>query len=218
MYLYKPAGMLVWGMVVLFFLIFGRLFESLYRSIETRFVAHLSEKERSVVEERSRLPHLAPWEATLTEFSVSEYSPLVMRTLQESNLRQDHGVTVAIIQRGEERIIAPKSQERLYPCDRLYLIGTFDQLAAAKEVIEKRPDDESAFDDERFGMIPLRLTLNHEFVGKSIRDCGLRESVNGLIVGLERGTKRFLNPEPEMILECNDLIWLVGDKMLLKKL
>jgi len=212
------AGLLVWGATILFFLICGRVFESLYYRFESRFVFNLSEKEFAVVEERSRLAHFAPWEATLTEFTLSEYSPIVMKKLMDSNLKRDFGVTVAIIRRADQNIIAPQSHEVLLPRDKLYLIGTYEQLSTAKDVIELHPEEEAEFNEGEFGMIPVRLTAEHSFVGKSIRDCGLRESVNGLIVGLEREDEHFLNPEPAMVLQCDDVIWLVGDKNRMKEL
>jgi CPA2 family monovalent cation:H+ antiporter-2 len=198
----------------------GHLFaRRLYHRIEKQFVASLTDKERSVVEDRSVRSHLVPWGATLTEYTLSEYSPLVMRTVQDSNLKRDFGVTVAIIRRGYNTIVAPKAHEHLLPQDRLYLIGTYEQLVAAQAVIESHPEEtEWEFDDDRFGMVPFRIPAEHTFVGKTIHDCGIRETVNGLIVGVERGEQRFLSPHSNMVVESGDVIWIVGEKQLLAKL
>ncbi|RZJ24233.1 MAG: hypothetical protein EOO48_14700, partial [Flavobacterium sp.] len=59
---------------------------------------------------------------------------------------------------------------------------------------------------------------NEEFIGKNIRESKLREKTNGLIVGLERRGKRILNPDSAMVLEQDDILWIVGDKKLLAKL
>ena len=206
--------------VVVFLFACSRPLDWLYQRGEARFVSHLSDKERSLVEDRATRSHLVPWEATLTQFTLSEYSSLVMKTLQDSNLKQKFGVTVAIIKRCGKDIIAPKADERLLPCDHLYLIGTYEQLAAAQTVIEYRPEheDHNAHIGDHFGMVSLRLTPEHVFVGKAIRDCGIRESANGLVIGVERGGKRVLNPDPNMLLESGDVMWLVGEKHLLAKL
>lgn len=213
-------GLTMAGSIVFVMFLFGSSFDWLYHRIETRFVSHLSDKERSVVEERTIQSHLVPWKATLTEFTLSEYSPLVMKTLQGSDLKQGFGVTVAVLKRGGKSIVAPRADEPLLPRDALYLIGTFDQLAAAQAVIEFRPNSELEYGeevDEEFGMVPLRLRQDHLFVGKMIRECGIREAANGLIVGLERSDERILNPDPSMILQENDLIWIVGERSLLEK-
>ena len=196
----------------------GSVIDRLYHQIETRFVDHLSDKERAAVEDRAALSHLVPWEATLTEYTLSEYSPLVMQTVRGSNLKQQFGVTVAIIRRGLNTIVAPKADENLLPRDRLYLIGTYEQLVSAQAMIEFHPETEFEFDDNQFGMVPFRPHLEHTFIGKAIRDCGIRESVNGLIVGVERDGERFLNPDPNMVIESGDVIWVVGEKQLLAKL
>ena len=65
-------------------------------------------------------------------------------------------------------------------------------------------------------IVLLQLELNEEeFIGKNIKNSQLREKTNGLIVGVERNGKRILNPESNMILEKNDILWVVGSKKLL---
>jgi len=55
-------------------------------------------------------------------------------------------------------------------------------------------------------------------VNRPIRECGIREAVNGLIVGIEREGQRHLSPDSSMKLMVGDLIWLVGDRGLIKGL
>ena len=59
---------------------------------------------------------------------------------------------------------------------------------------------------------------NHTFIGKSIKESKLREKTKGLIVGIEKRGKRSLNPESDVILEKDDILWIVGDKKLLTDL
>ncbi|MDR1491695.1 MAG: cation:proton antiporter [Planctomycetaceae bacterium] len=212
------AGLLALVAASTFILLFSRFFEPLYLKIERNFLSNLTEKERAIIEERAKLSHLVPWEARLTEFTVSEFSPLVMKTIMDSGLKNDYGVTIAVIKRGEKTIVAPRSYEILLPCDKIYLIGTNEQLFAVRDVIERRLDSEEETDDENFGLVSLVLHSGHSFVDKPIRECGLRDAVNGLIVGLERGDQRYLNPPPMMTLLPGDLIWLVGDKELIQNL
>ena len=50
------------------------------------------------------------------------------------------------------------------------------------------------------------------------RDSGLRESIHGLIVGLEREGRRLLSPDSSLTLREGDLLWMVGDRLLMKEL
>jgi CPA2 family monovalent cation:H+ antiporter-2 len=212
------AGLLVLIAASTFILLFSRFFEPLYLKIERNFLSNLTEKERAIIEERAKLSHLVPWEARLTEFTVSEFSPLVMKTILDSGLKNDYGVTITVIKRGEKTIVAPRSYEILLPCDKIYLIGTNEQLFAVRDVIERRQNSEEEASDESFGLVSIVLHSGHSFVDKPIRECGLRDAVNGLIVGLERDGQRYLNPSSMMTLLPGDLIWIVGDKELIQNL
>ena len=63
----------------------------------------------------------------------------------------------------------------------------------------------------------LELT-NEEFIGKSIRQSQLKEKTQGLVVGIERHGNRILNPESSMVLQKDDILWVVGNKKLLASL
>ncbi len=64
----------------------------------------------------------------------------------------------------------------------------------------------------------MRYSSSMAFTGKTIRDSGLREETDGLIVGLEREGKRILNPDSTIELLSGDLLWIVGDRNRISKL
>lgn len=51
---------------------------------------------------------------------------------------------------------------------------------------------------------------HNKLKGKTIRDSGIRERTNGLIVGIERNNERILNPNSTTIFEWDDIVWIVG--------
>jgi CPA2 family monovalent cation:H+ antiporter-2 len=55
-----------------------------------------------------------------------------------------------------------------------------------------------------------QLELNKEEHRKSISESHIREA--DMVVGIERNGKRLLNPESDLILQKNDILWVVGDK------
>lgn len=212
------SGILLMSVTALGAFFFSRFSEPVYRKIETRFMVNLAANERADIEKNATIPELAPWNATLVTFTMSANSPLMAKTLAESGLKETFGVTVALIERGGVRIMVPNRDERLLPGDRLFLIGTEEQLLAAKDIIERKPAEELSANDENFGLASLLVTENDSFIHKPIRECGLREAVNGLIVGLEREGQRYLSPDSSMTLMPGDLVWLVGDNGLIKRL
>ncbi len=212
-----PVGvspLIVFALFVFSF-VFMRLSKPLYLKMESVFISNLDDKQKSSHKAR---PQLAPWDATLAEYILSPDSEMVALTLQECALKEKYGVTVALIERGHKKIIAPSRDEFLFPYDGLFLIGTDEQLAKAQEVIEVKRDDSALEELEVYGLESLLLSETSAYRGKSIRDCGLREHVNGLIVGLERNGKRILSPDSSTILHSDDLIWIVGDRNKIKSL
>jgi CPA2 family monovalent cation:H+ antiporter-2 len=201
------------------FLFFSRFAEPYYRLVEERFVANLNGKEQEELSKARALPELAPWDAALTPMVLSPDSEFAGLTLVESALKEKFGLTVAMIDRGTRRIQAPKRGERLFPGDRLYLIGTESQLESARPILEGGGGQPVHWEgSDAFGLESVVLHSGSPYVGKPIRECGIRESINGLIVGIERRGERILNPDSSLALESGDLVWLVGDKAKIRAL
>ena len=68
--------------------------------------------------------------AVIEWVEVTEYSPVVGQTLAASNLRNETGVTVMAVQRGEETIPNPGPETTLHVGDLLVAVGTREEHAA----------------------------------------------------------------------------------------
>jgi monovalent cation:H+ antiporter-2, CPA2 family len=191
---------------------FNKFAEPFYRSIELRFIKNLKDKDLEELAKKNTGPELAPWQATLAQFIVSPSSTLVAKPLHESMLKEKFGLTLAMIQRGEKRILAPGRDDLLLPFDRLHLIGEEAQLISAQKVIETTESRHDPLSPEAFGLESLLLGSHSHYINRSIRECGLRDDVQGLIVGLERDGQRVLSPDSAMILREGDVMWIVGDR------
>ena len=197
--------------IVLAALVLRKYIEPFYHSIEERFMYNLNEKEREELSQQKSKPVLAPWDAVMAEFIVSPNSIIIGKTLQESELKEKFGVTIALIERGHKKIMAPGRGTLLMSFDHLYLIGTDTELTDAKRVIEATDFEFVDPEHANYGLENFSLSKSSPYIEKTIRDCGLRENIEGLIVGVEREGKRILNPDSGMILKAGDLLWVVAD-------
>ena len=206
---FEPAFALAlfFGATLLYGVSARRFGQPLYKRLEERFLENLSERDRS----NRAMPALAPWDAQLTEAVVSSDSSLVGQTLAGGALKERHQVTVAVMERGQRQIVAPTRDEMLYPGDRLYLIGSPAQVEAAKAEIEGASALAQKVEGRLFGLEQVVLPAGSSFLGSPIRDSGLREALGGLVVGIERGGERILNPDSSTRLLENDRLWVVGD-------
>ena len=146
-------------------------------------------------------------------------SPATGKMLEELAIREKIGVNIAMIKRGDHyTVLAPSRYEKIYPGDRMFVIGTDEQLDAVREFIQ--PDAEQQQSDEQHDIVLKKIVITERsfLLGKSIRESAIREKTRGLVVGIERGGRRILNPESYTVFEMNDKVWIVGDSDLIEKL
>ncbi len=208
------------ALVTVGFLLTAKFAGPIYKKIEMRFVRNLDNSDLTPAP-RHR-PILAPWDATLSEIVVSPDSEIVGRTLLNSGLKDQFGIMVSLIERGSKRILAPTRDQVLMPFDRLFVIGQDVQIANARKSIEELKSEADDFSIAAFGLVPLLLQSSNDtlvrYIGNTLRDCGLREDVEGIAVGIERDGIRTLNPDSSWVLADGDLIWLVADIVKVKSL
>lgn len=165
------------------------------------------------------MPPLAPWDAHLVEFIVPQEANYVGLHLEQLSIREKYGVTIALIRRGNRRITAPGRNEMLMPLDHIFVIGTDEQLLKFKKFLDFEKAAEEAIPVSRdYSLEQYVVSDKSQFIGKSIRTSGLREATKGIVVGIERAGKRILNPDSALTIEPGDLLWIVGDRKLIKGL
>lgn len=182
-------------------------FSQVYQWLEKRFTSHLNEKDQSKVV-ADALPQLAPWDAHLTHVHVQPNSDFVGKKLSEIAVREKFGVSIAMIERGQKQILAPGRNDFIMAYDRLVVIGTDDQLDLFTKAIESEPQSDP--NTINYGLYSLLIESDSPYLGKTIRDSGLRENVDGLVVGIERKNERLLNPDSTVAIQNSDLLWIVG--------
>lgn len=182
-----------------------------YHDIENHFLKNFNDRESAKIDRR--YANLTPWDGHMSTFDIAKESNLAGKTLEELKIREQIGINIAFIKRGDITIQIPSKNERLFPGDEICVIGTDVQVNDFRdylnqneiEVPEKKTESE---------IILRQLELDEAlFIGQNISQ--LRQKTNGMVVGVERNGKRILNPESDMILEKNDILWIVGDKKLI---
>jgi CPA2 family monovalent cation:H+ antiporter-2 len=207
------AGLIALALIVAVMFIFSRKLQSFYNKLETRFMLNLNARE-------NQKPAILPWDTHLTEISVSPESEIIGKTLSELMIREKYGVNIALIERGRNKIPTPGRDERLFPNDKLLLIGADDDLAKVKNLLEvQAPEIDVTENFPSKEMTLQKITVNSEspIYGLSIRNAGIREKAQALIVGIERGDEKILNPSSDFVFDKGDVIWIVGNNKKIKE-
>lgn len=199
---------LVVAIVIYYF--FPKQLHEQYHKIESHFMKNLNDRETKKIDRR--YANITPWDGHMTTFEIAKESNLAGKTLRDIQMREKLGINIAYIKRGEITIQIPNKTDRLFPGDEICVIGTDAQVKEFARFLEQN-EIEVPKKQVESEIILRQIELNkEEFIGLSVGQSKLRERTHGLLVGIERKGNRILNPESNIILEKNDILWIVGDK------
>lgn len=201
------------SLILLF--MFSRELENVYGKLEGRFFKNLDAPNDPDI---ASMPPLAPWDAHLVALEVDPHSEFIGKTLEQLKIRERFGVTIALIERGQKKLPAPGRNAMVFPYDKIFVIGTDEQILQFKNKAEVVSHPTHKPDEFNYVLIPYFIAPDSPFCGRTIRDSGVREKSHGLIVGVERDGQRILNPDSSMTITASDTLWIVGEKSALGKI
>lgn len=212
----SKIALIILAIAIVTYLLFQKRLHVQYHRIENHFLSNLNDREISRAK-RSR-SDLTPWDGHMAVFDVAAESNIAGEALKNLQIRENLGINLVSIKRGDITIHIPDANERLFPGDEICVIGTDAQVQEFKKYLDQHEMDVSPEVTEPDIVLRQIELKNHTFIGKSIKESKLREKTKGLIVGIEKRGIRALNPESNVILEKDDILWIVGDKKLLADL
>ena len=200
-------------LLALLIAIFSNRLQIFYERLEKRFLLNLNSRDIS-----NQYADIVPWDAHLTELEVSPESDLAGKTLMELAFRERYGVNIALIERGKLAIPVPVRDERIFPNDKLTVIGSDEQIAQIKKHLEvsNQINEDVQFSKKDLQLQKVKVFHQSPVCYKSIRESGIKENTNGLIIGVERNEERILNPESTLVFEPEDVVYIVGNKKRIK--
>ncbi|WP_374173750.1 cation:proton antiporter [Flavobacterium tructae] len=194
--------------------IFPKKLNEQYHKIESHFLKNLNDRENKKIDRR--YANLMPWDGHMSFFDIGTESNLVGKTLEELRIRESMGINIAYIKRGDITIPIPTKNERLFPGDEICVIGTDAQVTEFNKYLNQNEIEAPTKVAETDIVLRQFEVSQEDFVQKSIGQ--FRTKTNGMVVGIERNGNRILNPESSLILEKNDILWVVGDKKKMSEL
>ena len=148
----------------------------------------------------------------LTDFEVPGESAWAGKTLAELNFGKKYGIHVVSILRGRKRINIPGASVRLFPEDKIQVIGTDEELNQFSSEMEKVAILETdVVEKSEMILRQFRVDAHSIFLGKTMRESGIREQYHCLIVGVERGEETLHAPDPHEPFMEDDVVWVVGE-------
>ena len=198
-------------------MIFNRWTKRSAKRIEETFTTNLRSREMRAEYLGEKKPEYATAlldkDLHLADFDIPAQHRWVGQELKDLNLGQQFGVhIVSILRGGTVRINIPKATEHLYPFDRIQVIGTDTGLEALGAELNKTdasiPDNLA---DTEMVLRRLHLEAGSPFIGKNLKESGIRSHYHCLVAGIEKPDGTLHIPDPAVPLEEGDTVWIVGE-------
>ncbi len=195
------------------FILIGRSYLKQSSNIEKNFFNNFNGKEiqerKNAAVQTSVQNTLAGYDVHLEQFEVPADSSLVGQKLKDIPIRQSSGANIIEIHRGKRSIIIPKSDETIYPYDKLLAVGSSAQIHLLKEMFTQTPASESHMDE--FKVTCITVDKNSKLYGKTLRGASLRD-YKCMVISVLRGDDFITNPKADFHFEPGDKVWLAGEK------
>lgn len=141
-------------------------------------------------------------------------SPVAHRQIRDVQLRNRTGTTVVSIQRGRDRYVNPPPSMLILPEDILLLMGEEHHLERAQGYITQQvaPGSVPAPSSGEVTVQEYSLPDDSLAVGQTITGLGMRQYTGASIVAVLRGHTHIQNPPPNLVLQPDDQIFMIGTK------
>lgn len=221
---------IIFALPIVMFLLwfFSKRIQKIYQGIENQFISNFNEREtQHLLKNKTTLDlrqknielkeKLKAWDAHIAVMEVDPLAKFIGIRLQELQWKEKYGINVVYIKRGDSLISLPGRNNRLLPYDKVGILGTDEQFQNLKAEFEERETELEASDANEIALKKILIDSTCEYQGKDIRNSGIREDLNSQVVGIEREDGRILNPESSEIIRENDILWMVGNRKILRE-
>jgi CPA2 family monovalent cation:H+ antiporter-2 len=187
------------------------------RKIEAQFLKNLGQKQ-AYEDKKAAIPvtvanDMRAKDIHIEEYEISPNSPITGKTLQELRFKQETGVSVITILRGNRKINIPAAGEYLYPYDKIVVSGCDGELQKLNASLGNELSlDHEDIPQHHINLSQYEIENGSPLTGKTIKELKLRERTETLIVEIERNGKSIINFSSDFTLLEGDTLLLAGEQ------
>ena len=214
---FSNAVMITLGFVAVVLMVVSRTIKRRSILLERLFINNLRSRDIEAQVQGKKRPlyegKLLDRDIHIADFEVPANSLWMGSTLKELNLGKKYGVHVSSILRGGFRMNIPDGDYVIYPCDRLQVIGSDEQMAKFSQALETNVIQEDLkMENREMKLRQLIISADSPFVGKTLEESGIRSIYSCMVVGIEEGKENLSPVHPNRRFVEGDIIWVVGEE------
>lgn len=211
------------AMIIMLLIVASRRIKLISIRIERTFFINLRSREILAQKQGTSMPGYARLLQTknlhIAQLELPEHSTWAGHTLSELSLGRETGVMITSIIRDTGRYNIPDGTTRLYPSDKLEIIGDDESI---KTFVAKMEHEAISVDDlpQHSPMVlkTLMVLKQSPLAGITVGQSQIRERFHCMVVGLSAGRDVLEISSADSLIKPGSKLWIVGEKDWVEKL
>jgi monovalent cation:H+ antiporter-2, CPA2 family len=116
------------------------------------------------------------------------------------------------VSRAGKSYFDPDADFRLFPGDRLVLLGEKENVERAASFFKRQSPNEEEDELGEFMIASLEVPSNAAWPGRAISELNFRNEFGVTIIGIRRGETQITAPSPREIILAGDFLIVAGNK------
>jgi Kef-type K+ transport system membrane component KefB/Trk K+ transport system NAD-binding subunit len=156
------------------------------------------------------LPEQINWPISFLEVRIKSDAAVVGQSIRDLPLRTIAGVSILAVSRGGQVYYDTEPEFRIYPGDRLLIMGPPGGLKDAEEALDELELRREHQDKDRFEIAEIAVDGDSELSGKSLMDISFRQKYGVNLIGIRRGEEQITAIHPAQQLLSGDHLIIIG--------
>ena len=197
---------------------------SAYLKVETRFLANLNERRLSRFEDSGEAQLWLDEQLFVDYFECPEAA--AGHSLKELGWGQRFGVNAIKLIRGRKQLNMPSADTVPALGETLYVLGEAEKLRLLRQSLGMEARElptlrgfiaaQNSGDNDLFSYA-LDIQKGSSLEGSSIKDSGIRDNYDCMVLGLQRENLPLVQPDINMVMQQGDLVWILGTSSMAEK-
>ena len=164
------------------------------------------------------LPEQINWPVSFVEVRIKSDTAVVGQTIRDIPLRTETGISILAVSRGGEVHFNTEPDFRIFPGDRLLILGPPAGLKEAEEVLNEIRTRNSGNERERFEIAEVKVSNRSDMSGRILKDINIRQKYGVHLIGIRRSQEQITTINPMQKILAGDCLIIIGKSEAVKKL
>jgi len=158
------------------------------------------------------LPENIDWPISFIEVRIQSDASVIGQNIRDISLGSTAGASILAVSRGGRIYFEPEPDFRIFPGDRLLVMGPTDAIKDAERMLNQTEMTEDKKDAELFEIAEIRIAGDSELSEQSLADVSFRQKYGVTLVGIRRGKDQITRIGPKERLLAGDHLIVIGTR------